>query len=394
MTDNGPPSITRADLRDDLARIGLRAGDTVMVHAAMGRVGRLLNGPDALIGALLDVLGPDGTLMAYTDWDSFHTDLMDDDGRVLPEWREHVPPFNAAASRAQQMNGVLPEFVRTTPGARRSANPGASVAALGRLADWITADHPQDYGYGPGTPLAKLVEAGGRVLMVGAPWNTMTLVHHADHLADMPDKRVLRYEVPFAGERGTEWRFIEEFDTSEPVVNGLPEDYIERIVTACVAQGNGRHGAIGRAPSLFVEAEPMCSFAVSWLERAAGILGDVRDGWPARRRGDRTAGRTEDLDPETLAAIRVVEPGRRSREAERRLRLVSEASIGSAGFVIRADDAPNAMAEVRAAIAADNVAIRARLMREVETLTAADIAALTGAAPDDSSVFEESRKPQ
>lgn len=394
MTDNGPPSITRADLRDDLARIGLCTGDTVMVHAAMGRVGRLLNGPDALIGALLDVLGPDGTLLAYTDWDSFHTDLMDDNGRVLPEWREHVPPFDAAASRTQQMNGVLPEFVRTTPGARRSANPGASVAALGRLADWITVDHPQDYGYGPGTPLARLVEAGGRVLMIGAPWDTMTLVHLADHLADIPNKRVLRYEVPFAGERGTEWGFIEEFDTSEPIVDGLPEDYIERIVTAFVGQGNGRHGAIGRAPSLLVEAGPMCSFAVSWLERAAGVLGDVRDGWPSRRRGDRVAGRIEDLDAETLAAIRVVEPGRRSHEAERRLRLVSDASIGNVGFPMRADDARDAMAEVRAAIATDNVAIRARFIREIDTLTTAEVEALSSAALEPGHARENRRRSQ
>jgi aminoglycoside 3-N-acetyltransferase len=394
MTDNGPPSITRADLRDDLARIGLQAGDTVMVHAAMGRVRRLLNGPDALIGALLDVLGPEGTLVAYTDWDSFHTDLMDDDGRVLPEWREHVPPFDHAASRAQRRNGILPEFVRTTPGARRSANPGASVAALGHLADWITADHPQDYGYGPGTPLAKLVAAGGRVLIVGAPWDTMTLVHHADHLADIPNKRVLRYEVPFAGEHGTEWRFIEEFDTSEPIVDGLPDDYIERIVTAFVGEGNGRPGAIGGAPALLVEAAPMCAFAVSWLERAVAVLSDVRDGWPSPRRGDRIAGRTEDLDAETLAAIRVVEPGPRSHEAERRLRLVSDASIDRTDFSSRTDEARDPMAEIRAAIVADNVAIRARFMREVETLTSAKVEVLARPAPDASGTPRIARSPQ
>ncbi|MCA3254730.1 MAG: aminoglycoside 3-N-acetyltransferase [Alphaproteobacteria bacterium] len=248
----------------------MTSGDLVMLHAAMRRVGPLLNGPDALIGALRDVVGADGTLVAYTDWDSRHTDLLDDDGRVLPEWRDHVPGFDPAASRAVRMNGILPEFLRTTPGARRSGNPGASVAALGRLAEWITADHPQDYGYGLGSPLEKLVEAGGRVLMVGAPWDTMTLIHHADHLADIPAKRVLRYEVPFASDDGrVKWRMVEEFDTTEPPFDGLPEDYIERIVTAFVATGNGRQGRIGNAPSLLVEAAPMCAFAVDWLERWA-----------------------------------------------------------------------------------------------------------------------------
>jgi aminoglycoside 3-N-acetyltransferase len=268
-----PAMITRTDLRADLVRLGLAPGDLVMVHAAMRRVGPLLNGPDALIAAIRDVIGPDGTLIAYTDWDSIHTDLLDAAGRVLPEWRDHVPGFDPAASRAIRDNGILAEFIRTTPGALRSANPGASVAAIGRLADWIVADHPQDYGYGPGTPLAKLVAAGGRVLMAGAPWDTMTLVHHADHLARLPGKRVLRYEVPFARDGGTEWRMIEEFDTTEPPVDGLPEDYIERIVTDFVAAGHGREGPVGNAPSLLVDAAPLCAFAVDWLERRAGVRG-------------------------------------------------------------------------------------------------------------------------
>lgn len=273
MTDDLPDYHTRAALRDDLTRIGLRAGDTVMVHAAMSKVGPLLNGPDALSNAILDVVGPDGTLVVYTSWDSVHDDLLDDDGRVLPEWRDHVPGFDRQVSRAVRMNGIIAEFVRTMPGARRSGNPGASVAAIGRQAEWITVDHPQDYGFGEGSPLAKLVELNGRVLMVGAPWDTMTLVHHADHLADLPDKAVLRYEVPFATAEGTAWRFMEEFDTTEPVIAGLPDNYIEQIVTAYVASGSGHEGSIGLAPSLLVDAKPMLAFAIQWLEGQAALLG-------------------------------------------------------------------------------------------------------------------------
>ena len=114
MANASPDFTTRAALREDLTRLGLRAGDVVMVHAAMRKVGPLLNGPDALVGALTDVIGPDGTLMAYTSWDSLHDDLMDDAGCVLPEWRDHVPGFDIGASRAVRMNGILPEFIRTT----------------------------------------------------------------------------------------------------------------------------------------------------------------------------------------------------------------------------------------------------------------------------------------
>ena len=71
----------------------------------MSRVGRMLHGPDALIGALLDTVGSQGTIMSYTDWDGTYDDLLDESGYVLPEWRYHVPPFDPAASRAARDNG-------------------------------------------------------------------------------------------------------------------------------------------------------------------------------------------------------------------------------------------------------------------------------------------------
>lgn len=261
---------TRASLRGDLERLGIAAGDTVMVHAAMRRIGKLLNGPDALIGALLDAIGVGGTIMAYTDWDARYHELLDAHGRVPPEWREHVPPFDPMTSRAIRDNGVLAEFLRTTAGALRSGNPGASVAALGAKAEWLTQNHPLDYGYGEDSPLARLVAAGGKVLLAGAPLDTMTLVHHSEHLARVAGKRIVRIEVPFADEGGTHWRMIEEFDTSGPVVPGLAENAIATIVADFLATGAGTQGRIGEAASVLVDAAAINAFAVQWLETRYG----------------------------------------------------------------------------------------------------------------------------
>lgn len=261
-----PPFVTRAALVADLMALGLHRGDAVLVHAAISRVGRLLNGPDAVIDALREAVGPDGTILAYADWDASYEELVDAEGRVPEAWRAHVPPFDPLRSRAVRDNGVLPEFLRTTPGARRSGNPGASIVALGARADWFTADHPLDYGYGEGSPLARLVAAGGKVLMLGAPLDTMTLLHHAEHLARIRGKRVKRVEVPFATEAGTHWRMIEEFETGEPVVAGLAEDYFVGIVTDFLASGQGGRGKVGAAPSVLVEAAAITRFAVAWLE--------------------------------------------------------------------------------------------------------------------------------
>jgi aminoglycoside 3-N-acetyltransferase len=220
-----------------------------------------------VIGALLDAVSPTGTVLAYTDWDARYEELVDADGRVPKRWRRHIPPFDATAARSARDNGALPEFLRTWPGARRSANPGASFAALGARAEWFTVGHPLDYGYGPGSPLAKLVDDGGKVAMIGAPLDTMTLLHHAEHLADLPGKRVIRYEVPLATGDGVEWRTVEEFDTADPVVDGFADDYFATIVTESLTTGQGVRGRVGAADSVLVEAAAMCAFAVEWMER-------------------------------------------------------------------------------------------------------------------------------
>ncbi len=284
--------LTRARLSADLRALGLHQDDTVMAHAGMRAIGPLLDGPDALIAAIGDVIGANGTLMVATDWETAYDDeLLDENGCVPATWKPHIPPFDPATSRAMRDNGAIAEFVRTTPGARRSANPNCSVAALGARAAWLTDNQPLDYGYGPGSPLAKLAEIQGRVLMIGAPWETMTPLHHAEHLsitisatctwetmtplhhaehlADVPDKRVVRLEVPHRSDSRTIWRMTEEYEGTEAIIAGLPDDYFAQVVADFVATGAGLQGKVGAADALLVDASPILAFAINWLEKFA-----------------------------------------------------------------------------------------------------------------------------
>ena len=229
-----------------------------MVHAALRSLGPIIGGADAVIAALRDAIGPEGTLLAYADWQG-----QEEIDAGAP--REDILPFDPSTSRASRDNGAFPELLRTTPGAMRSGNPGASVVALGVRAAWFTTDHPLDYGYGPGSPFAKLVEAQGKVLMLGAPLDTMTLLHHAEHLANIPH-RIIRYETPLQLSGQVEWRQLEEFDTSDPPGN-LAEDYMATLVRDYLATGGGRQGKIAAAICTLVDAAGIVPFAVSWLER-------------------------------------------------------------------------------------------------------------------------------
>lgn len=259
--------VTRRRLGAELTRLGLRDGDIVMAHASLRSVGPMLGGPDSLIGAILDAVGPAGTLLVYTDWNGDYHELFDAEGRVPVEWRNDVAPFDAASSRAIPDNGALAELVRTWPGALRSGNPGASCAAVGAQAAWLTADHALDYGYGEHSPFARLVEARGKVLMIGAPFDTMTLLHHAEHKAEVTGKRLIRYEVPFAVDGRTEWRMCEEFDTSRPVLDGLAEDYFATVVSEFLATDQGMRGLVGKAESVLAPAAEIVTFAVEWIAR-------------------------------------------------------------------------------------------------------------------------------
>jgi aminoglycoside 3-N-acetyltransferase len=254
---------TRRSLRADLETLGLEPGDAVLAHAALRKVGRILGGPDALIDAITDVIGPEGTLMGYCDF-QLDEDLLD-----RPDLRDDFPPFEPQTTRAIRDNGAFPELLRTRPGALRSANPGASMAALGGRAEWLTAKHALNYGYGPQSPLGKLVEAQGKTMLIGAPRDTMTLLHHAEHIADFPNKRVVRHEWPLLIDGRKVWRMVEEFDTSN-APNGLEDDYFATIVTEFLATGRGRTGKVGEADSVLIRADEIVPFAVHWIEERLG----------------------------------------------------------------------------------------------------------------------------
>ncbi len=252
-------------LGKQLNAMGLGAGDAVMVHAGMRSVGPLLNSPNALIGAVLDEISKESTLLWYVNWDEHYEDALDESGRLPGELKSEIPPFDPQTSRASRNHGVFAEFVRTTPGAKPSANPGASVAAIGARAEWFTADHPLNYGYGPASPFAKLVSVAGKILLVGAPLDTISIVHHAEHLARTPGKRIRRIEVPLRINRETEWQVIEEFDTAEPVVERLEADYFKTIVEAFLRTRGGNRGRTG--PSVLLPAAELVACAAEWLEQ-------------------------------------------------------------------------------------------------------------------------------
>jgi aminoglycoside 3-N-acetyltransferase len=264
------PLVTRSRLVGDFRALGVQPGQVVMLHASVRAVGWAVGGPDVVLHALREALGPDGTLMMMVGWEDnpYDLDSWPEDRRRA--YLEECPPFDPATSRAHRKWSILTEYLRTTPGARRSANPEKSVAAVGARAGWLTADHPLDYGFGPGSPLEKLCRAGGRVLLLGTPFESVTLLHHAECLADVPDKRVVRYRMPVLVDGQRRWVDVEEFDTCDGIRDWAGGDYFVAIVEAYLAAGHGKTGPVGAARSFAFDARELVRFGAAWMERTFG----------------------------------------------------------------------------------------------------------------------------
>lgn len=233
----------------------------MLVHAGVRSVGPIVGGVNTLVHALFDAVGAPGTLAAYVDWE-----LGFDPDEIDPATAEDIPAFDARIARAAREYGILPEVLRTWPGAERSANPEAGIAAIGRRAAWLCADHALSYGYGEHSPYAKLVEAGATVLLLGAPLETITLLHHAEHVAHLARKRIRHYRRKMVVDGAERWVEIEEFDTSVPVVEGMPDDHFARIAAAALAAGHGRIGRVGAATAYAFDAAGLHRTGVAWLE--------------------------------------------------------------------------------------------------------------------------------
>lgn len=173
------PVVTRATLCAHLRDLGLGSGDVVLFHSSLKSIGWVEPGPESVIEAFLEVLGPEGTLVAPS---------------LVHLLQGPRPLFSVEDSPSDF--GLLPEVLRRWPGARRSDHPSHAVAALGRLAEEITAGHGQAWGptgrdlswrpnvvFGPqalgvGSPWDKLYALNAWVLLIGVGFNRCTLFHH------------------------------------------------------------------------------------------------------------------------------------------------------------------------------------------------------------------------
>ncbi|HVE64608.1 MAG TPA: GNAT family N-acetyltransferase [Mycobacteriales bacterium] len=186
--------VTRASLAGDLRALGLAQGDTVLVHTSMSALGWVCGGSVTVVDALLEVLGPAGTLVMPT----FTSDLSEPsywrNPPVPQSWwpviRQEMPAFEPALTPGRYL-GAVSETLRTWPGAVRGPHPQMSFAALGPRAAEIVAPHSVGVDLGEGSPLARLYDMGAQVLLLGVGHANNSSLHLAENRASWPGKTTI-----------------------------------------------------------------------------------------------------------------------------------------------------------------------------------------------------------
>src|SRR5437868_9854110 len=261
---------TRDQLAADLRYLGLARGDVLMVHASVRAVGEVAGGPDEIHLAIKDARGGEGTLVMYASCPRY----VDEVGRgnLSPaeeaEILEKLPAFDPFTARSARDNGALVELLRTYPGSRVNAHP-ARFVVWGRQSEYLLSRQPWSYAFGRDSLLERFVELNGRILLLGCDHDTVTFLHYAEHIVDIPDKRVARFKVPVMENGARVWRDMEEFNTEGDGVHASwPDRFFAQIVDAHLAASGNRGGLVGDAASYVLRARALLDAALLAMRRS------------------------------------------------------------------------------------------------------------------------------
>ncbi|GHD53876.1 AAC(3) family N-acetyltransferase [Streptomyces mirabilis] len=252
------PLVTRATLAAQLLELGVQPGETLLAHSSLSSLGWVNGGPVAVVQGLLDALGPDGTLVVPTQSGDLSDPALWSNPPVPEEWwspiRATMPAYDPLVTPSRGV-GVIPETVRTWPGALRSAHPQTSFAALGPRAAQIVEGHAPDCRLGERSPLARLEALDARVLLLGAGYDTCTSFHLAEYRIPSPLVEVGR---PVRAPQGaTRWEVVTEVSVDSDRFDELGSDFErDRPVV---------RGRVGAADVRLFPVADAVAYAERWL---------------------------------------------------------------------------------------------------------------------------------
>lgn len=232
----------RGALVRQLRELGVRAGGVLLVHTSFRAVRPVEGGPLGLVGALRDALGPAGTL-------------------VMPAMTDGESAFDPASTPTCDM-GITAELFWRQPGVVRSGHPGGSFAAVGPHAEAICAPQPLEPPHGPESPVGRVHDLDGQVLLLGVTHGESTTVHLAEALAAVP----YRVAHPCVVVDGGVARTVMIHEPDHCCAG------FEQLDTWLTARGLQRAGRVGNARSRIARARDVVAVARAALAEDPLVL--------------------------------------------------------------------------------------------------------------------------
>ena len=246
--------VTRTQLTADLLKLGVNAGDTLFVHSSLKSLGYVEGGADAVVGALQDAVGPQGTLLLPTYY------MPGGTIRGTCELKDYV--FDARKHGTNM--GRLPEAFLASPGTLRSIHPTHSVSAWGKHAAYLTeAHHKAPSVFGTGSPWQRFLEIpNAKVLGLGITMGPVTFYHLLeDTLGDAFPIRVWQdktYQMPCLDSEGKTWQVpVRPYDpalSERRIDHKLRADLQAYFKQEFERAGLRVNGRVGDADSWFIPA--------------------------------------------------------------------------------------------------------------------------------------------
>jgi aminoglycoside 3-N-acetyltransferase len=231
---------TEESVLRDLRRLGVQAGDLVLVHSAFSKVGYLRGGSEAFIRALKSAVGPDGGIMmpAFPHLGGTY------------QYVQAAGLFDVANTPAAV--GQLQEAFRTTAGTLRSLHPTHSYCAWGKSSAEIVRDHHLSVRpFGQGTPLYRFIERNGKTLLLGVGLRNFSPPRVIEDVMDYPhpvyDKEL--YELPVRDYEGREFTVKTLVHSEELAPLRRTDVFYEPLKSL----GKVREGKVGLAPAIYID---------------------------------------------------------------------------------------------------------------------------------------------
>lgn len=261
---SGEGPVTVESLVEDLRAIGVAPGSTLLVHTSLKNVGWVCGGPVALILALEQVVRPFGVLVMPT-----HSgDLSDPSGWENPpvpeswwdEVRRTMPAYDPDLTPTRGM-GAVPETFRKQTDVIRSLHPQLSFAAWGDECLSVVVDHGLEFGLGEDSPLARIYDRDGWVLLIGVDHESNTSLHLAEIRAEFPEKPIIPCSAPVSVDGHRRWRSYRELDYDSSDFEALGRDFDKHYKSEVSI------GRIGYAKAKLFRQQTCVDYAVQWFHR-------------------------------------------------------------------------------------------------------------------------------